>query len=237
MKNLCKSFGSLKVLNNVSFNIKEGNFVCVVGPSGCGKTTLLKIIAGLIDHDSGEVFIDGKPADPRLHRIGYVPQTISLLPWRTVFDNVKFGLEIRGEAREEAERKVRDAVEFVGLKGFEGFYPHEISAGMQARVAIARALVIDPDLMLMDEPLANLDAQMRYLIQMEILRIWDSMRKTIIFVTHNIEEAVFLAERVIVLSKLPAKVKAEVPITLKRPRNCIDPEFVEIRRMIKKLLE
>lgn len=234
---LCKSFGALMVLDNVTFDVKNGELLCVVGPSGCGKTTLLRIMIRLIEHDSGEVLIDGVPSNPRVHKIGYVPQNISLLPWRTVYDNVKLGLEIRERGGRDVDRRVRDAIRLVGLEGFEDYYPHKISVGMMARVAIARALVIDPDVVLMDEPFANLDAQTRSAMQLELLRLHAVAGKTTVFVTHNVEEAVLLADRLVVLTNRPARVKRVIDVDLRRPRDRFGEGFIKLREKVEHLVK
>lgn len=236
VKNLYKSFGDLRVLEDISFSVKEGELLCVVGPSGCGKTTLLKALAKLIDVDRGEILIDGIPPDPRVHRIGYVPQNIILLPWRNVYQNIGLGLEIRGVSRDEAHSKIMETIDLIGLNGFERYYPHEISVGMMARVAIARAMVIDPDIMLLDEPFANLDAQTRYVMQLELLRLHDKHKITMIFVTHNVEEALILSDRLIVLTHRPAKVKRKINNKLDKPRDRFSKEFIELRERIEMLI-
>ena len=237
VKALSKSFGALHVLDNITFNVRNGELLCIVGPSGCGKTTLLKIMAHLIDHDSGEVLINGVPANPKVHKIGYVPQSISLLPWRTVYDNVKLGLEFIGMKGNEVAEKVKDAIRLVGLEGFEDYYPHKISIGMMARVAIARALVIDPDVVFMDEPFANLDAQTRSVMQLELLRLHAVAGKTTVFVTHNVEEAVLLADRLVVLTNRPARVKRTIKVKIRRPRNRFGEDFVKLREEVEQLVK
>jgi len=244
VKNVTKRFGDLLVLDNVSFSVYENEFVCICGPTGCGKTTLLNIIAGLIPAtDSAPILIDGEPINPQRRNISFVFQEPSCLPWRNVHDNIKFGLEIKKAvlkqsiSENEVEEKVRRTINLVGLDEFEEYYPHQISGGMKQRVAIAQAFVTDPDLLLMDEPFGYLDAQTRYYMEKEVLRIWGKLKRTVIFVTHNIEEAVYLAERAVVLTELPAHVKAVIPIDLPRPRDYTDPEFVKIRRDITNLVK
>lgn len=244
VKNVTKRFGDLLVLDNVSFSVYENEFLCICGPTGCGKTTLLNIIAGLIPTtDSAPILIDGKPINPQRHNISFVFQEPSCLPWRNVRDNIKFGLEIKravlkqGISEDEIKGKIRRIINLVGLDEFEEYYPHQISGGMKQRVAIAQAFVTDPALLLMDEPFGYLDAQTRYYMEKEVLRIWGKLKRTVIFVTHNIEEAVYLAERAVVLTELPAHVKAVIPIDLPRPRDYTDPEFVKIRRDITNLVK
>ena len=224
LKNIHKSYGDLKVLEGITFSVDEGEFVCIVGESGCGKTTLLKIIAGVEKADKGEIITDSK-------RIGFVFQDDRLLPWRTALKNVTFGLEILGNEDLNLGKK---ALELVGLRGFESYYPKQLSGGMRQRVGIARALAINPDLLLMDEPFANLDAQTRERMQEELLKIVRD--KTVIFVTHSIEEAVYLADKLIVLSPRPARIIDEISIDLPKPRDRTSKEFSEIRRRISLLL-
>jgi NitT/TauT family transport system ATP-binding protein len=189
-----------------------------VGPSGCGKTTFLRILDGLVPADQGAIHLDGRGvAAPGPDR-GFVFQSDSLLPWRTVADNVAFGLEIQGRDRANSRGVVADLVKLVGLAGFERYYPHQLSGGMRQRVNLARALAIDPEVLLMDEPFAALDAQTRELMQAELLRIWSQARKTVIFITHQIDEAVYLADRVVVFSARPSVVKATIPVDIPRPR-------------------
>lgn len=225
-------FGNFHVLDNLSFSVRKNEFLCLVGPSGSGKTVLLQVIAGIIPPSSGTVTIDGAPIDPRKHRLGFVFQEPSCLPWRTVWDDVKFGLEIKNLTGKEIEQKVSKVLEVVGLTGFEKYFPHQISGGMKQRVALARALVTDPDLLLMDEPFGALDAQTRYFMEIEAQRIWEELKTTVVFVTNNVEEAVYLGERILVLSPPPARIRAEVPIDLPRPRDLTDAEFLAIRRQI-----
>ena len=224
----------LNVLDGVSFDVHDSEFVCVVGPSGCGKTTLLKIVAGLEPPSSGRVTIGGKLPDPSLHRIGFVFQEESLFPWRNLWDNIRFGLEIKKTSGNKAI--IEKLIKLVGLKGFEGYYPHQLSGGMRQRVAIARALAVDPEILLMDEPFANLDAQTRWILHRDLTRIWEEVRKTILFVTHNVEEAVYLSDRVIVFTARPARVKTEIDVDISRPRDKFSPKLVRFRKEIVDLL-
>ncbi|NIU82157.1 MAG: ATP-binding cassette domain-containing protein, partial [Candidatus Korarchaeota archaeon] len=202
------------------------------------------IIAGLIPAtDSTPVLINSEPINPQRHNISFVFQETSCLPWRNVRDNIKFGLEIKkavlnkGISENEIKEKVKRIINLVGLDEFKEYYPHQISGGMKQRVSIAQAFVTDPDLLLMDEPFGYLDVQTRYYMEKEVLRIWEKLKRTVIFVTHNIEEAVYLAERIVVLTELPAHVKAVISIDLPRPRDYADPEFVKIRRHITNLVK
>jgi NitT/TauT family transport system ATP-binding protein len=209
---------ALKVMEDVSFEIEENEFVSIIGPSGCGKTTLLKIIDGLVPSSSGEVRIDGARVTSPRPTSAMVFQTFQLLPWRNVVDNVALGLEIQGLEKAERQRVAHEWIETVGLEGFEDSYPWELSGGMKQRVGLARALAIDPEILLMDEPFGALDAQTRDQMQGELLELLEQKRKTIVFVTHDIEEAIFLADRVLVLSSKPATITRELEVDLERPR-------------------
>lgn len=233
-----KEFVALKDIN---LKVNKGEFIAIVGPSGCGKSTLLDILAGLAQPTSGSILIDGKKVNgPALDR-GIVLQGYALFPWRTVRQNVEFGLEIKKIPK--AERKTISAsfINLVGLDGFGDHYPHELSGGMKQRVAIARALAYDPEVLLMDEPFAAVDAQTRETMQDELLRIWEETGKTIVFVTHSIEEAVFLADRVVVLGTNPGSVKDILDIDLPRPRHNSDirssAEFGWVRHKVWELLQ
>ncbi len=205
-------------IQEVALEVAQGEFVSIVGPSGCGKTTLLSIIAGFIPPTQGEILLDGRSVKGPGPDRGVVFQSFALFPWKTALDNVAFGPKMRGVGREERERIAREYLALVGLAGAEGRYPAELSGGMQQRVGVARALANHPDLLLMDEPFASVDAQTRMSLQEMLTRIWQERRPTILFVTHDVEEAVFLANRVIVLSSGPGRVVAELQVALPRPR-------------------
>jgi NitT/TauT family transport system ATP-binding protein len=207
----------LEALRGVSLSVEAEEFVALLGPSGCGKSTLLNILAGLLPPTAGRVFFEG-PADPGRPLTAMVFQEFALFPWRTVQGNVEFGLEELGLVAAERARRAGQYVDLTGLGGFEGRFPHQLSGGMRQRVGIARALAVNPAVLLMDEPFSALDAQTRQLMQEELLGIWERTRKTIVYVTHNIQEAVYMADRVIVLSRRPGRVLDEVPVELKRPR-------------------
>lgn len=222
-------YGNLVVHEHVKFTVATNEFLCICGPSGCGKTTLLDYLAGILTPTRGTVLIDGTPANPKTQSVSFVFQEPSTYPWLTVWNNVATGLRIKGVPRREIERKVREIIGMVGLEGFENFYPHQISGGMKQRVAIARAFATDAELILMDEPFVSLDQPTRERMQQELLDIWRHRRRTVIFVTHNIEEAVFLADRILILSEKPSRIVADLPVNMKRPRDPLSSEFMALR--------
>lgn len=217
--------GPVRALEGVSFDVSDGEFVCIVGPSGCGKTTLFRIIAGLENATSGSVFLDGSRVHGPTPDMGVVFQEYHLFPWRTVRGNVSFGLEKGGVPTSERRERVARLIDLVGLEGFAESYPKELSGGMKQRVAIARALAVDPALLLMDEPFGAVDAQTREMLQRELLEIWERTEKTVLFVTHDVEEAVKLADRIVVMAKEPGRVSEIVDVDLPRPRLRSDVEF------------
>jgi NitT/TauT family transport system ATP-binding protein len=223
--------GSVTGLGGVSFDIAASEFLCLLGPSGCGKTTLLNIIAGFLEPTGGEISIGGKPIAGHGMDRGIVFQDFAqLFPWRTALGNVTFGLEMKGMAKAERERIALDQLALVKLEKFAHAYPHHLSGGMQQRVAIARALAYDPSVLLMDEPFAALDALTRDDMQRLLAEVWRATRKTVVYVTHNVAEAVYLADRVIVMTPHPGLVKAELAITLPRPRDPLRVEFLELQK-------
>lgn len=203
---------------DISLEIGNGEFAAILGPSGCGKTTLLNMVAGFIPPTRGEILLNGRRIQGPGPDRGVVFQSFALFPWKTVLDNVGFGLKMRGVSKEERDRVAREYIALIGLEGFENRYPHELSGGMQQRVGVARVLANKPDLMLMDEPFASVDAQTRMTLQEELTRIWEARQPTILFVTHDVEEAVFLANRVVVLTPRPGRVRETVLVDLPRPR-------------------
>ncbi len=215
VENLSAAYGSLRVLDKLSFQVEAGEFVCVLGPSGSGKSTLLRVLAGLLPASSGAVAMNGERVEGPQDQVGLVFQDANLMPWRTVTQNISLPLEVVGAS---SERRTNALVKLVGLRGFEAALPSELSGGMAQRVAIARALAADPQLLLMDEPFGSLDALTRERMGEELLRIWSAQSKTVVLVTHDISEAVYLADRVIVLGKRPAKIKLDLKIDLPRPR-------------------
>jgi len=230
----------LLALDDVNVQVMEGEFVSVVGPSGCGKTTFLNVVDGLISPTDGRILIDGKGVTRPGPDRAVVFQDASLLPWRTVFGNVLYGLECQGTNSGQARERAQQFIELTGLVGFEHHYPHELSGGMQQRVNLARALVVDPQILLMDEPFASLDAQTREIMQEELLHIWRQAKKTVLFITHQINEAIYLSDRVIVFTARPARVKQTVPIDLERPRKLAikrDPRFLQLEDYLWALIE
>lgn len=209
----------LRAIDGLNLDVGSGRFVSVVGPSGCGKTTLLKILAGLLRPTGGTVLLRGRPVRRPGRGVAMVFQEASLFPWYTLIRNVAYGLECQGVSRADARRRAERFIELVGLSGFEGHYPHELSGGMQQRANLARALAVEPHVLLMDEPFAALDAQTRELMQVELLDVWAQSATTVLFVTHQIGEAVFLSDRVAVLSARPARIVEEIDIDLPRPRD------------------
>lgn len=210
---------TVRVLDDVSFSVERGEFLVIVGPSGCGKSTLLRIIQGLEESNGGTITLAGQPLSGPSSDRGFVFQQDSLYPWRSVLQNVILGLEIMGKPRSEAIERAMSLIDLVGLKGFEKHYPHELSGGMRQRVNLARALAIDPEMLLMDEPFAALDALTRETMQQELLRIVAAAHKTVLFITHQIDEAVLLADRVLVMSARPGRVLETISIDLPRPRS------------------
>src|SRR5260221_9092174 len=219
LNGLSKRFGELEVLREINVAIDRGAFISLVGPSGCGKTTLLRLVAGLEPASAGAVLLDGRAVRAPGGDRGFVFQSDNLLPWRTVFDNAIIGPEIAGRTGAAEKTRIRDLLRLVGLEGFENYFPRQLSGGMRQRVNLARALAIDPDILLMDEPFSALDAQTREIMQTELMRIWDKGRKTVLFVTHQIDEAVFLSDRVLVLARRPGRLQESVEINLPRPRS------------------
>ncbi len=208
----------LVALDGVNLQVMDGEFVAIVGPSGCGKTTFLSVVDGLIAATGGRVLVDGEVVTRPGPDRAVVFQDASLLPWRTVLGNVRYGLECLGVRTREADERAARLITLVGLNGFEYHYPHELSGGMQQRVNLARALVVDPKILLMDEPFASLDAQTRELMQGELTRIWAKEQKTVLFITHQIDEAIYLADRIVVFSGRPGRVKASITVDIERPR-------------------
>jgi NitT/TauT family transport system ATP-binding protein len=226
----------LMVLEHLSFEVRDKEFVCILGSSGCGKTTLLRLIAGLDEAREGSIVLDGEKMTGPSPKVGFVFQEYSLFPWRNVIDNIAFGLEMKGIPKEERYRIAERYLDLVNLSQFKTSYPSELSGGMRQRIAVARALALEPVLLLMDEPFGALDAQTRNMLQKELLDIWDKTKKTIIFITHSVDEAVFLADRIIVLTPRPGRICQIFPVELKRPRDRTSVEFAQVRREVLDLI-
>ena len=232
--------GRLLALENINLQVDDGEFVTIVGPSGCGKTTFINLCDGLLKPTAGRIDIDGVAVTGPGTDRGMVFQDSCLMPWRTVFKNVIFGLECQGLDNAEGTSRAKEFIKLVGLAGFEEHYPHELSGGMQQRCNLARALTVDPKILIMDEPFAALDAQTREIMQSELLRIWRESQKTVLFITHQINEAIYLADRVIVFAARPGRVKATIKIDIPRPRELSvkrDPSFLKYEDQVWNLIE
>ena len=236
IRNLSKTFFSKKgyftAIDNVSFDVYDGEFLVILGPGRCGKTVMLNIIAGVEDATEGQIIYNGKEWKGLNPEIGMVFQKLALMSFKTVIENVELALKFRGMKKEERREIARHYIKLVGLEGFEDYYPRQLSGGMQQRVGIARAYAADPKLLIMDEPFGKLEAQTRYKMQEDLLKMWEQEKRTVIFVTNNIEEACYLGDRIILLSDCPARVKEVYPIDIPRPRDMVSREFLELRTVI-----
>lgn len=239
MRNVHKDFSMdeeyLKVLDDINIEVSEGEFISIIGPSGCGKSTIFHILTKLVDSYEGEVEIDGMPLSDYDKRIGYMHQKDLLMPWRTVIDNVIIPLEIQGEKKSKAREKVKELLPVFGLEGFENVYPNELSGGMRQRAALLRTVLVDSDIMLLDEPFGALDAINRTAMQNWLLDIWSRFERSVMFITHDIEEAIFLSDRVYVLTQRPARVLQEIKIDFERPRKkeiLISQKFLEYKKIL-----
>jgi len=232
-----KCFGDLLVLDDIDATLYENEFICIVGPTGCGKTTLANVVCGLLPPTKGKVTVDGAEVDPRKHNIAFVFQEVAILPWRTVEDNIKLSLELKRFPKGVIKTRVREIIDLLGLRGFEKSFPNQISGGMKQRVDIARAFCADTDLLFMDEPFCQNDEKTRFYMLNLLIQLWEKKKRTIIFVTHNIEEAVYLAERIIVFTQKPTKIREEITVNLARPRDVSAPEFVKIRERVTELIK
>lgn len=235
VSNLTKKFGDLLVLNDVSFDVYDGEFLRIVGPTGCGKTTFLNSLTHLYEPTAGTILLDGEEIDLRKHNIAYIFQEYSVMEWLTVRQNVRLGLEIK--KKKDIEKKVEEALELVGLKEFADYYPKQLSASMLQRVVIARAFATEPDLLLMDEPYGQLDINLRFKLEDEVIRICKQTHTTVIFITHNIEEAVYLGDRIIVLTNKPTSIKEIVTEDSPHPRDIAADSFVDTRNRITELIK
>ncbi|MGA9034531.1 MAG: ABC transporter ATP-binding protein [Pseudolabrys sp.] len=235
VRGLGKYYGTLEVFRNIDFDVGEREIVAIVGPSGCGKTTLLRCIDGLLPHDAGEIWVGAERVTEPIAGVAMVFQHFGLFPWKTVFENVAYGLRMAGTAKAEIERKVPAFIKMVGLTGFEEAFPYQMSGGMQQRCGLARALAVEPNVLLMDEPFAAVDAQTREILQFELLHIWEQRPTAMVFVTHSIEEAVLLGHRVIVLKGRPSGIHETITIDLPNPRTretLREPRFAELRERV-----
>ena len=226
---LCKNFGSLEVLKNCNFNVARGEFICVVGPTGCGKTTFLNTLTCLIPPTSGEILIDGEKADPKKHNLSFVFQEPSAMPWLTVEQNIAFGMEVKKWPRDKIKEQTERILNLMGLTKCRKQYPHELSVSTEQKVVIGRAFAMEPDLLLMDEPYGQMGIKTRFYLEDEVIRLWKALGSTVIFITHNVEEACYLADRILILSNKPACVKEDLRLDMPRPRDIASAAFVEKR--------
>jgi len=237
VNHLTKRFGDLVVLDDISFNVKKGEFLCIVGPTGCGKTTFMNCLTQLYTPTSGEIQIDGEAVNLKKHNVAYIFQEYSTMPWLNIEQNVAYGLKTKRRPKQEISEKVELMLELVGLTAYRNYYPRELSASMLQRVVIARAFATEPELLLMDEPYGQLDYELRFHLEDELIKLWQQTKTTVIFITHNIEEAVYLGERIMVLTNKPTKVKENIVCDLQRPRNIADPKFVDLRNRVTDLIK
>lgn len=237
VEHLTKSFGDLLVLDDISFDVKKGEFLCIVGPTGCGKTTFLNSLTKLYKIDSGSILVDGEEIDLKKHNIAYIFQEYSTMEWLNVEENVSYGLKIKHTPKDLMKQRVDNVIKMVGLEKFRNYYPRQLSASMLQRVVIARTFAVEPELLLMDEPYGQLDLILKYKLEDELLDLWQKTKTTVIFITHNIEEAVYLSDRILVLTNKPTKVKQEIINDLPRPRKISDTRFVELRNQITELIK
>lgn len=237
VSHLTKKFGELLVLDDISFDVKEGEFLCVVGPTGCGKTTFLNSLTKLYDITSGEILVNGEPVNLMKHNIAYIFQEYSAFPWLKVQENIEYGLRIKKWSDAEVKAKAEEAIKMVGLEEYRDYYPNQLSASMLQRVVIARAFAVKPELLIMDEPYGQLDISLRFKLEDELIKLWQKTGITVIFITHNIEEAVYMSERILVLTNKPTHIKEEIMNVLPRPRDITSEKFVEIRNRVTDLIK
>lgn len=234
---MTKQFGDLLVLDDVSFEVKKGEFLCIVGPTGCGKTTFLNCITKLYEPTKGEILINGEPVNLKKHNVAYIFQEYSTMSWLTVAENVAFGLKMKKLPQQVIDREVAEVLEMVGLTQYKDYYPVELSTSMLQRVVIARAFAVKPELLLMDEPYGQLDVELRFKLEDELLNLWRKTGTTVIFITHNIEEAVYLSENILVLTNKPTTIKEKLANPLPQPRNVVSPEFIDVRNQVTELIK
>ncbi|WP_333650527.1 ABC transporter ATP-binding protein [Lacrimispora sp.] len=234
---MTKQFGDLLVLNDISFEVKKGEFLCIVGPTGCGKTTFLNCITKLYEPTRGEILINGEPVNLKKHNVAYIFQEYSTMSWLTVEQNVAFGLKMKKVPKDVIQKEVAEVLEMVGLTKYKDYYPVELSTSMLQRVVIARAFAVKPELLLMDEPYGQLDVELRFKLEDELLNLWKKTGTTVIFITHNIEEAVYLSENILVLTNKPTTIKEKLPNKLPQPRNVVSPEFIDVRNQVTELIK
>jgi len=232
VRNLTKKFGDLTVLDNISFDVEKGEFICIVGPTGCGKTTFLNLLVKLLEPTSGNIFIDGEEADPKKHNLSFVFQEQSAFPWLTVEQNIRFGQETKKRPKQEIDNVTDYMMDMLGLKESRDKYPHELSVSTEQRIVIGRSFAMKPDLLLMDEPYGQMDLKLRYYLEDEVIKLQQTTKSTVLFITHNIEEAVYLADRCLILSQKPTTIKEEVVIGLPHPRDVTSKEFIGLREYI-----
>ena len=237
VKHLTKKFGSLLVLDDISFDVKKGEFLCVVGPTGCGKTTFLNSLTHLYEATSGEILINDEPVDLQKHNIAYIFQEYSTMPWLTVEQNIRFGLETKKLPEDTIRERAENAMAMVGLEAYRNYYPAQLSASMLQRVVIARAFAVEPMLLLMDEPYGQLDLDLRFRLEDELIALWKKTKTTVIFITHNIEEAVYLGENILILTNKPTTIKTKIHNDLPRPRDIASPDFVKLRNEVTELIK
>ena len=239
VSHMTKKFGDLLVLNDISFDVKRGEFLCVVGPTGCGKTTFLNCLTklGVYQLTSGEIRINDEPVDLAKHNVAYIFQEYSSFPWATVEENIAYGLKIKKWPKDKIQKQVDEMLGLVGLTEYRNYYPGQLSASMLQRVSIARAFAVEPDLLLMDEPYGQLDNSLRYKLEDELVHLWQRTGTTVIFITHNIEEAVYLSERILVLTNKPTGIKKEIVNDLPRPRDVTDLAFNKLRDEVTDLIK
>ena len=237
VNHLTKKFGDLTVLNDISFEVEKGDLLCIVGPTGCGKTTFLNSLTKIYEATSGEILLDGHPVNPKKDNIAYIFQGNSTMPWLTVEKNVAFGLDIKHVPKERRDELVNKYLEIVGLTKFKDYFPKQLSASMLQRVSIARAFATEPELLLMDEPYGQLDIELRFKLEDELIKLWEMTGTTVIFITHNIEEAVYLGEHIMILTNKPTTVKKTLVNHLPRPRDIAAPEFVQLREEVTELIK